>query len=121
MELLKLVGILVVVIGFVLKFDTMATVFNNMGGGRLWGTIFFLFMVFAAMSTVLAVCENILAMVRELTGWSRPKGCIICGIGLFITSTTTAKPTAYTLSRHATPSSGSWEVKRCSSSQSSRR
>ena len=73
-----------------LLFDTMATVFNNMNGGRLWGTIFFLFMVFAAMSTVLAVFENILACVRELTGWSRPKGCIICGVGLFLTSTTTA-------------------------------
>jgi len=73
-----------------LLFDTMATVFNNMAGGRLWGTIFFLFMVFAAMSTVLAVFENILACVREMTGWSRPKGCVVCGIGLFITSTTTA-------------------------------
>ena len=73
-----------------LLFDTMATVFNNMAGGRLWGSIFFLFMVFAAMSTVLAVFENILACVREMTGWSRPKGCIICGIGLFLTSTTTA-------------------------------
>ncbi len=73
-----------------LLFDTMATVFKNMNGGRVWGTIFFLFMVFAAMSTVLAVFENILACVRELTGWSRPKGCIICGIGLAITSTTTA-------------------------------
>ncbi|MBE5772356.1 MAG: sodium-dependent transporter [Clostridiales bacterium] len=73
-----------------LLFDTMATVFNNMKGGRLWGTVFFLFMVFAAMSTVFAVFENILACVRELTGWSRPKGCIICGIAIFITSTTTA-------------------------------
>ena len=73
-----------------LLFDTMATVFNNMNGGRIWGTIFFLFMVFAAMSTVLAVFENILACVRELTGWSRPKGSIVCGIGLLITSTTTA-------------------------------
>jgi len=73
-----------------LLFDTMATVFNNMKGGRLWGTIFFLFMVFAAMSTVFAVFENILACVRELTGWSRPKGCIICGILIFITATTTA-------------------------------
>ena len=54
------------------------TVFNNMAGGRLWGTLFFLFMIFAAMSTVLGVCENILAMIRELTGWSRPKGsCIV--------------------------------------------
>ena len=73
-----------------LLFDTMATVFNNMNGGRLWGTIFFLFMVFASMSTVLAVFENILACVRELTGWSRPKGCVACGIGLALTSTTTA-------------------------------
>ncbi len=73
-----------------LLFDTMASVFNNMNGGRIWGTIFFLFMVFAAFSTVLAVFENILACVREMTGWSRPKGCIICGIGLFITASTTA-------------------------------
>ena len=42
----------------------------------LWGSLFFLFMIFAAMSTVLGVCENILAMVRELTGWSRPKGSL---------------------------------------------
>ena len=73
-----------------LLFDTMATVFNNMNGGRLWGTIFFLFMVFASMSTVLAVFENILACVRELTGWSRPKGSLVCAIGIMITSTTTA-------------------------------
>ena len=73
-----------------LLFDTMATVFNNMSGGRLWGSIFFLFMVFAAMSTVFAVFENILACVRELTGWSRPKGCIICGVGIFLVSLTTA-------------------------------
>ena len=73
-----------------LLFDTMATVFNNMNGGRLWGSVFFLFMVFAAMSTVLAVFENILACVRELTGWSRPKGCIVCGIGILVLSSTTA-------------------------------
>ena len=73
-----------------LLFDSMATVFVNMEGGRIWGTLFFLFMVFAAFSTVLAVFENILACVREMTGWSRPKGCIVCGIGLTVTSTTTA-------------------------------
>ena len=73
-----------------LLFDTMATVFNNMEGGRIWGTIFFLFMVFAAMSTVFAVFENILACVREMTGWSRPKGCIVCGIGIFVLALTTA-------------------------------
>ena len=73
-----------------LLFDTMATVFNNMNGGRLWGSIFFLFMVFASMSTVLAVFENILACVREMFGWNRPKGCLVCGIGIAITSMTTA-------------------------------
>ncbi|MCF0142811.1 MAG: sodium-dependent transporter [Parasporobacterium sp.] len=73
-----------------LLFDTMATVFNNMDGGRLWGTIFFAFMVFAALSTVLAVCENILAMVRELFGWKRPLGCLVCAIVIFGLSLTTA-------------------------------
>ena len=73
-----------------LLFDTMATVFNNMNNSRLWGSIFFLFMVFAAMSTILAVFENILACVRELTGWNRPKGCVVCGVGIFLTSITTA-------------------------------
>ena len=73
-----------------LLFDSMATVFKNMAGGHIWGSLFFLFMVFAAFSTVLAVFENILACVRELTGWNRKKGCLICGIGLAVTSTTTA-------------------------------
>ena len=78
--------------GPALLFDTMATVFNQMGGwtGRIIGTLFFLFMVFAAFSTVLAVFENILACVRELTGWGRIKGAIVCGLGLLLTSTTTA-------------------------------
>ena len=73
-----------------LLFDTMATVFNNMVGGRFWGTLFFLFMTFAAFSTELAVFENILAGVRELTGWSRKKGSFICAIGMFLISLTTA-------------------------------
>lgn len=76
--------------GPALLFDTMASVFNNMAGGRWWGTLFFLFMVFAAMSTVLAVFENILACVREMTGWSRPKASLICGIGMFLIALTTA-------------------------------
>lgn len=73
-----------------LLFDTMAAVFNNMSGGKLWGSLFFLFMIFAALSTVLGVCENILAMIRELTGWSRPKGSLICGAGIFLLALTTA-------------------------------
>ena len=73
-----------------LLFDTMASVFNHMNGGRWWGALFFLFMVFAALSTVLGVCENILAMIRELTGWSRPVGCLVCGIGSLLIALTTA-------------------------------
>ena len=76
--------------GPALLFDTMATVFNHMRGGRLWGAVFFLFMVFASMSTVLTVFESILACVRELTGWSRPKGGVVCGIVIAAISTTTA-------------------------------
>ena len=70
-----------------LLFDTMASVFTHIPGGRWWGALFFLFMVFAALSTVLGVCENILAMIRELTGWSRPKGC---AVGIFALALTTA-------------------------------
>ena len=73
-----------------LLFDTMATVFNNMAGGRFWGALFFLFMIFASLSTVLGVLEVIIACVRELTGWSRRKGSIICGIGIFALALTTA-------------------------------
>ncbi|MBQ1407869.1 MAG: sodium-dependent transporter [Eubacterium sp.] len=76
--------------GPALLFNTMAGVFNTMTGGRLWGTIFFLFMTFAAFSTVLAVCENILACVRELTGWNRKKGSLICAIIVFVSAITTA-------------------------------
>ncbi len=67
-----------------LLFVAMAKVFNNMGGGRWWGSLFFLFMFFAAMSTIVAVFENILACVRELTGWGRKKACLICGVAVLI-------------------------------------
>ena len=69
-----------------LLFVAMAKVFNNMRGGRWWGSLFFLFMFFAAMSTIIAVFENILACVSELKGWSRRKCCIICGIAILLLS-----------------------------------
>lgn len=73
-----------------LLFNTMATVFCNMPGGRFWGSLFFLFMIFAAFSTELAVCENILACTREITLWYRKKGALICGLTVFLLSLTTA-------------------------------
>ncbi len=69
-----------------LLFVAMAKVFNSMSGGRWWGSLFFLFMFFAAMSTIIAVFENILACVRELTNWSRIKACIICGTAILVLS-----------------------------------
>lgn len=61
-----------------LLFEAMAKVFNNMQGGRWWGSLFFLFMFFAAMSTIVAVFQNILACVQEIFNWKRIKACIIC-------------------------------------------
>ena len=69
-----------------LLFQSMATVFNNMAGGHWWGSLFFLFMFFAAMSTIIAVFENILAMIREMTGWSRVKGCTVSGVLVLVLS-----------------------------------
>ncbi|MBE6558252.1 MAG: sodium-dependent transporter [Ruminococcaceae bacterium] len=72
--------------GPALIFQTLPSVFNHMPLGRLWGTLFFVFMSFAALSTVLAVFENIIACVMDLTKWGRKKTCIIVGIGMFLLS-----------------------------------
>ncbi len=56
-----------------LLFLTLPNVFNSMGFGRLWGTCFFIFMSFAALSTVIAVFENILSFYMDMGGWSRKK------------------------------------------------
>lgn len=69
-----------------LIFLTLPNIFNNMPLGRLWGSLFFAFMSFAALSTVLAVFENITSCTRDLTGWSRKKASLINGISLFVLS-----------------------------------
>lgn len=56
-----------------LIFVTLPNIFNHMALGRLWGSLFFVFMAFAAFSTVLAVFENIMSCCMDLTGWSRKK------------------------------------------------
>ena len=65
--------------GPALLFITLPNVFDHMVGGRLWGTAFFVFMTFAALSTVIAVFENILSMTMEVFGWSRKKA-VACNI-----------------------------------------
>lgn len=60
-----------------LLFITLPNVFNNMAGGRLWGTCFFLFMSFAALSTVIAVFENLIAFFMDMRDMDRKKAVII--------------------------------------------
>lgn len=60
-----------------LIFITLPNIFNNMPLGRLWGTLFFVFMSFAALSTVLAVFENIISCNMDIFGWSRKKASLI--------------------------------------------
>ncbi len=69
-----------------LIFVTLPNIFNHMTGGRVWGSLFFVFMSFAALSTVLAVFEQLLSCTMELWRWSRKKACIINGIAMFVLS-----------------------------------
>lgn len=60
-----------------LIFITLPNVFNHMAAGRIWGTLFFMFMTFAAFSTILAVFENIISCGMDLFHLSRKKSCLI--------------------------------------------
>ena len=72
--------------GTSLIFKTLPNVFLNMQGGRLWGTLFFLFMIFASFSTVLAVFENLLAFAVDTFGISRKKASVIGCIAILVLS-----------------------------------
>lgn len=72
--------------GPALIFITLPNVFNHLPLGRFWGSLFFIFMTFAAYSTVLAVFENIVSCIQDLTGWSRKKTCLVGCIGIFLLS-----------------------------------
>ncbi len=67
-------------------FITLPNVFVNMAGGRIWGTLFFLFMTFAAFSTVIAVIENIMSTCMDTFGWSRKKAAILNGVIILLAS-----------------------------------
>ena len=60
-----------------LIFITLPNVFVNMEGGRIWGTLFFLFMTFASFSTIIAVFENIMSFCMDMFGWSRKKAALV--------------------------------------------
>ena len=72
--------------GPALIFVTLPNIFNAMQGGRLWGTLFFVFMSFAAMSTVIAVFQNIIAFPMDKWGWDRKKSLLINLFAIFILS-----------------------------------
>ena len=67
-----------------LIFITLPNIFNHIPMGKLWGSLFFIFMSFAAFSTILAVFENIISCGMELTGWSRKKSSFINAIAIIL-------------------------------------
>ena len=69
-----------------LIFVPLPNVFVNMAGGRIWGSLFFLFMTFASFSTVIAVFENIMSFAMDMFGWSRNKTAFINCIIILIAS-----------------------------------
>lgn len=69
-----------------LIFVTLPNVFVNMVGGRIWGTLFFLFMTFASFSTVMAVFENIISFWVDMFGMERKKAVLINGVIILIAS-----------------------------------
>lgn len=69
-----------------LVFVTLPNVFGEMSGGQIWGALFFLFMTFAALSTIIAVFQNIIQFARDLWGWSLRKSVIFNGVLLLLLS-----------------------------------
>ena len=69
-----------------LIFITLPNVFVNMTGGRVWGSLFFLFMTFASFSTVIAVFENIMSFCMDMFGWSRKKAALVNCIAILVLS-----------------------------------
>ncbi len=69
-----------------LLFVTLPNIFNHLPFGRVWGSLFFVFMSFAALSTVFAVFENIISCTTDLFGISRKKACVLNGVLLFLLS-----------------------------------
>ena len=69
-----------------LIFITLPNIFAKMSGGALWGSLFFLFLTFAAVSTIIAVFENLIVFNMELFGWNRKKSVVVCAVLVVILS-----------------------------------
>ena len=69
-----------------LVFITLPSIFNEMWMGQLWGCLFFIFMSFAALSTIIAVFENIISFGMDLFGWSRKKSVLVNLVAILILS-----------------------------------
>ena len=69
-----------------LVFVTLPNIFNQMAGGRIFGTLFFIFMSFAALSTIIAVFENILSFSIDLFGWTRKKAVAVNFVAILVLS-----------------------------------
>ena len=69
-----------------LIFITIPNIFAQMAGGQFWGALFFLFLTFAAFSTLVAVFENIISFDMDLLKWSRRKSVIVSMIAIIVLS-----------------------------------
>lgn len=69
-----------------LIFITLPNIFAQMAGGNFWSFLFFLFLTFAALSTIIAVFENLIAFNIDLFGWSRKKSVLICAVAIILLS-----------------------------------
>ena len=69
-----------------LIFQTLPNIFANMKFGNLWGALFFLFLSFAALTTIIAVFQNVLTITQEMTGWDTNKTVWISFIAVFLLS-----------------------------------
>ena len=69
-----------------LVFITLPNIFAQMAGGRLWSALFFLFLTFAALSTIIAVFENIIAFDMDLFGWTRKKSVLVSAVLVILLS-----------------------------------
>ncbi|MGO5022265.1 sodium-dependent transporter [Lawsonibacter sp. LCP25S3_G6] len=73
--------------GASLVFITLPNVFNHMPMGQLWGGLFFVFLFFAALSTIIAVFENLISFCMDKWNWSRKKAVLVNLVGVLVLST----------------------------------